>query len=55
LQGLTNRLAGLPGNKFQTKNLFQQFFKMNTFIKNFTSLLYGGFTLVTPGQSIIWK
>jgi len=24
-------LAGLPGNKFLTKNLFQQFFKMKTF------------------------
>jgi len=24
-------LAGLAGNKFLTKNLFQQFFKMKTF------------------------
>jgi len=40
-------LAGLAGNKFLTKSLFEQFFKMKTY----TYLLYDVFNWVTPGQS----
>jgi len=52
-------LAGLAGNKFLTKNLFQQLFKMKTFTPDLPSSSnnslyfssYDVFNLVTPGQS----
>jgi len=31
LADFTNRFAGLAGSKSLTKNLYQEFFKMNTF------------------------
>jgi len=40
LQGLTNRLAGLPGNKFLTKSLLQQFLKTQTFTPSSKILLH---------------
>jgi len=39
LQDLTNRLAGLPGNKLLTKSLFQQSFKMKTFTPSSKTLI----------------
>jgi len=40
LAGFTNRLAGLTGNKFLTKNLFQQFFKMKTFTPSSSNIYF---------------
>jgi len=48
-QDFTYRLAG---NKFLTKNLFQQFFKMKSFTPSeIISRLYDVSNWVTPGQA----
>jgi len=42
-------LAGLAGNKFLTKNLFQEFFKMKTsHLQKYTYLFHDVFNWVTP-------